>query len=89
MSHPIAAAPRSDTVAKMPGHWLLAKMGKRVLRPGGRVLTGRLLGELQIEPIDDVVTDLCSCLADHLPAYSHASWRANGGQQTAAGSESP
>lgn len=55
MSHPIAATPRSDTVAKMPGHWLLAKMGKRVLRPGGRELTGRLLGELQIKPTDDVV----------------------------------
>ena len=25
-------------VAKMPGHWLLARLGKRVLRPGGRLL---------------------------------------------------
>ena len=24
---------------KMPGHWLLARLGKRVLRPGGRELT--------------------------------------------------
>lgn len=55
MSHPLGAVPPSDPVAKMPGHWLLAKMGKRVLRPGGRELTERLLGELQIEPIDDVV----------------------------------
>ena len=23
---------------KMPGHWLLARLGKRVLRPGGREL---------------------------------------------------
>jgi hypothetical protein len=40
---------------KMPGHWLLAKMGKRVLRPGGIELTRRLLDELNIGPSDDVV----------------------------------
>jgi len=40
---------------KMPGHWLLAKMGKRVLRPGGIELTRRLLDELHIGPGDDVV----------------------------------
>lgn len=40
---------------KMPGHWLLAKMGKRVLRPGGLELTHRLLGELQIGGDDRVV----------------------------------
>ena len=28
---------------KMPGHWLLARLGKRVLRPGGLELTQRLL----------------------------------------------
>lgn len=42
-------------VGKMPGHWLLARMGKRVLRPGGLELTHRLLGELAISPDDDVV----------------------------------
>jgi len=41
--------------AKMPGHWLLARMGKRVLRPGGVVMTGRLLDALTIGPDDDVV----------------------------------
>lgn len=40
---------------KMPGHWLLAKMGKRVLRPGGLELTRQLLGELAINSDDDVV----------------------------------
>jgi SAM-dependent methyltransferase len=39
----------------MPGHWLLARMGKRVLRPGGLELTRRLLAELAISPADDVV----------------------------------
>jgi SAM-dependent methyltransferase len=42
-------------VEKMPGHWLLAKMGKRVLRPGGLELTERLLSELAVSPNDDVV----------------------------------
>lgn len=39
----------------MPGHWLLARMGKRVLRPGGVELTRRLLGGVAIGPGDDVV----------------------------------
>ena len=39
----------------MPGHWLLAKMGKRVLRPGGIELTRTLLEQLDIQPADDVV----------------------------------
>lgn len=47
----LAAAP----VHKMPGHWLLAKMGKRVLRPGGRELTSQLLMALDIGSDDDVV----------------------------------
>lgn len=42
-------------VDRMPGHWLLARLGKRVLRPGGRELTDRLLGSLAIGPSDDVV----------------------------------
>jgi SAM-dependent methyltransferase len=40
---------------KMPGHWLLARMGKRVLRPGGLELTRQLLAELEIDERDDVV----------------------------------
>jgi len=41
--------------ARMPGHWLLAQMGKRVLRPGGLELTTRMLTALDVQPIDDVV----------------------------------
>lgn len=41
--------------AKMPGHWLLAKLGKRVLRPGGMEMTRRLLSALAIGSNDDVV----------------------------------
>jgi SAM-dependent methyltransferase len=37
------------------GHWLLAKMGKKVLRPGGRELTLQLLDRLAVGPADDVV----------------------------------
>ena len=40
---------------KMPGHWLLARLGKRVLRPGGRELTHRLIQSLNIGPSDSVV----------------------------------
>ena len=35
---------------KMPGHWVLARMGKRVLRPGGLELTRRMLESLDIRP---------------------------------------
>ncbi|MEM1206928.1 MAG: class I SAM-dependent methyltransferase [Acidobacteriota bacterium] len=42
-------------IAKMPGHWFLARMGKRVLRPGGRALTDFLLAELSIGRGDAVV----------------------------------
>jgi hypothetical protein len=40
---------------KMPGHWVLARLGKRVLRPGGMGLTLRMLRGLQITSEDDVV----------------------------------
>ena len=40
---------------KMPGHWLLARLGKRVLRPGGRELTRQMLEGLDIQSSDDVV----------------------------------
>ncbi len=39
----------------MPGHWLLARLGKRVLRPGGVEMTRNLLAGLDITSDDDVV----------------------------------
>jgi SAM-dependent methyltransferase len=48
---PAAAVP----VDRVPGHWLLARLGKRVLRPGGVELTHRLLDSLAIGELDDVV----------------------------------
>ncbi len=42
-------------MAKMPGHWLLARMGKRVLRPGGLELTRQMLDGLAITASDAVV----------------------------------
>ncbi|MFF6996306.1 methyltransferase domain-containing protein [Streptomyces sp. NPDC008313] len=41
--------------ARMPGHWLLARLGKRVLRPGGVELTDWMLGALRIGRDDRVV----------------------------------
>lgn len=40
---------------KMPGHWALARVGKRVLRPGGVEMTRELLSALRIGPEDHVV----------------------------------
>lgn len=44
-----------NKLKNLPGHWILARMGKRVLRPGGRMLTQRLLDTLAITHADDVV----------------------------------
>ncbi|WRZ95333.1 hypothetical protein OHB54_43740 [Streptomyces sp. NBC_01007] len=41
--------------ARMPGHWLLARLGKRVLRPGGVELTRWMLDALAIGADDRVV----------------------------------
>lgn len=41
--------------ARMPGHWLLARLGKRVLRPGGVELTRWMLDALAVGPGDRVV----------------------------------
>lgn len=41
--------------SKMPGHWLLARLGKRVLRPGGREMTDWILRNLYLGPEHDVV----------------------------------
>ena len=40
---------------KMQGHWVLARAGKRVLRPGGIELTRKMLNALAIGSGDDVV----------------------------------
>ncbi|WEK38342.1 MAG: class I SAM-dependent methyltransferase [Candidatus Pseudobacter hemicellulosilyticus] len=37
------------------GHWILARVGKRVLRPGGRELTRVLIDNMDIGTADDVV----------------------------------
>lgn len=43
------------TVSRMPAHWLMARLGKRVLRPGGREATRWLIEQARISPADDVV----------------------------------
>lgn len=44
-----------QTINTEQGHWILAKMGKKVLRPGGKQLTLKLIGELNITSKDDIV----------------------------------
>lgn len=41
--------------ARMPGHWLLARLGKKVLRPGGLELSRRMVSGLGIGSGDAVV----------------------------------
>src|SRR6185312_11720373 len=40
---------------RVPGHWLLARLGKRVLRPGGLATTRWLLEHGGLGASDDVV----------------------------------
>jgi SAM-dependent methyltransferase len=40
---------------KMPLHWLLARLGKTVMRPGGGAVSDAMLTGLRIGPDDDVV----------------------------------
>lgn len=46
---------KNDTIDKMSGHWLLAKIGKKVLRPGGKKLTLEMIDLLNINTNDTVV----------------------------------
>lgn len=43
------------TAARQPGHWLLAGLGKKVLRPGGLELTRDMICQLRLEPQDDII----------------------------------
>jgi len=36
----------------LPGHWLLARLGKRVLRPGGRAMTEQMVADAAITGAD-------------------------------------
>lgn len=42
-------------IREQQGHWILAKMGKKVLRPGGKELTTNLVREMNIKDDDHVV----------------------------------
>src|ERR1700674_5711993 len=54
-NQPTAMPGEALKAEKMPGHWLLARLGKRVLRPGGRQLTNRMFEALKICPSDHVI----------------------------------
>jgi SAM-dependent methyltransferase len=54
-SHARTDMPRHLDVGKMPGHWLMARLGKGVLRPGGVAATRWLLDQARIGQDDDVV----------------------------------
>lgn len=44
-----------ETYNEKQGHWMLARLGKQVLRPGGIALTRILLSQLKINNQDDLV----------------------------------
>jgi SAM-dependent methyltransferase len=48
-------APAHLDANKQPGHWLLASLGKRVLRPGGLEVTRQLIAHLRPAGEDDVI----------------------------------
>lgn len=53
---PLDACPGEGLeTSRMPGHWVLARLGKKVLRPGGLELTTCMLAKLAIGAGDDVV----------------------------------
>ncbi len=52
---PVATIGAHLDVGKMPAHWLMARLGKRVLRPGGLETTRWLLAQGAPGPDDDVV----------------------------------
>jgi SAM-dependent methyltransferase len=49
-TRPLPSSDRADDA--VPGHWLLARLGKRVLRPGGVELTRTLLAHAQVTDAD-------------------------------------
>lgn len=55
-SAPPAVFPGDElSMERAPGHWILARLGKRVLRPGGLEMTERMIDALAIGPEDEVV----------------------------------
>jgi hypothetical protein len=53
-----ATAPRLGEgvpLARMPAHWMLGRLGKKVMRPGGLTPSLHMLDALKIGPHDDVV----------------------------------
>ncbi len=55
MSENLAMPNETRKTSKTPGHWVLAQLGKKVLRPGGKDLTLKMLSNLAITRADDVV----------------------------------
>lgn len=45
----------NNTINTKQGHWILVKMGKKVLRPGGKELTQKLIQNLKINSDDNIV----------------------------------
>ncbi|MGQ4568258.1 hypothetical protein ACUH91_00140 [Dermabacteraceae bacterium P9123] len=55
MSEQVKGQRQGPEEKRLQGHWLLAKMGKKVLRPGGMEMTSALLTEAAPQAEDDIV----------------------------------
>ncbi|WP_022941799.1 class I SAM-dependent methyltransferase [Psychromonas hadalis] len=55
MSEKLVMPNEGRKTSKTPGHWVLAQLGKKVLRPGGKELTLKMLDGLKINSSDHVV----------------------------------
>ncbi|MDO6498733.1 class I SAM-dependent methyltransferase [Photobacterium sanguinicancri] len=55
MSEKVLMPNENREISKTPGHWVLAQLGKKVLRPGGKELTQKMLKGLNITANDNVV----------------------------------
>lgn len=42
-------------LTRMPAHWMLGRLGKKVMRPGGYAMSERMIANLRITATDDVV----------------------------------
>ncbi|MEX3574517.1 hypothetical protein R6867_19565, partial [Mycobacterium tuberculosis] len=59
---PLPLSDRDDD--HMQGHWLLARLGKRVLRPGGVELTRTLLARAEVTDADGLESGTGAGLVD-------------------------
>lgn len=54
-AHPAPQLGEGLPLTRMPAHWMLGRLGKKVMRPGGFAMSERMISNLAITTSDDVV----------------------------------